>query len=119
MADLLSAAWFKELRDKLAAIEPLGDASHELALGQIVEDSPSGEVAWTIHIGGGQPARFEAGVEHAAVTIIENFETMNALIGGATTTELLYEGRLKISGDVSALLSCADLLAQLNAAIAS
>jgi hypothetical protein len=118
MADLLSSEWFDELREKLADISPLGDPLHEIALGQVVVNAPAGPVEWTIHLGGGKPARFEVGVEHAAVTIIENLETMNALIGGATTTELLYEGRIKISGDVSALLNCADLLAQLNAAVA-
>jgi|NGEPerStandDraft_6_1074524.scaffolds.fasta_scaffold94043_2 hypothetical protein len=119
MADLLSPEWFEQLRDKLASIAPLGDATHELALGQVVEDAPEGAVGWTIHLGGGKAARFELGVDQAEVTIIENLDTMSALIAGATTTELLYEGRIKISGDVSALLHSAELLAQLNSALSS
>ena len=76
MADLLSPEWFEQLRDKLASIAPLGDATHELALGQVVEDAPEGAVGWTIHLGGGKAARFELGVDQAEVTIIENLDTM-------------------------------------------
>ena len=119
MADLLTAEWFEELRSKLTSIGPLGDKSHEIALGQVIEDAPGGPAAWTIHLGGGNTASFEFGLEHAEVTIIESFHTMNALINGSTTTKLLYEGQLKISGNVEVLLNCADLLAQLSAALAS
>lgn len=119
MADLLSPEWFEQLREKLASIAPLGDPSHVLALGQVVEDGPKGAVEWTIHLGGNKTARLESGIDHAEVTIIERLDTMSALLSGTTTTELLYEGRIKITGDVSALLRCAELLAQLNAALSA
>ena len=51
--------------------------------------------------------------------MIEDYETAVALASGTPTTELLYNGKVKISGDVGALLRGAELLSQLNAALAS
>ena len=117
MADLLSSEWFADLEQKLASLEPIGPDLPRLSLGQVVEDTPAGRVAWTIHVGGGTPSTLEHGVDHAEVTIIENFETAAALIQGAATSDLLYKGRIKIAGDVAALVAASDVLAQLNAAL--
>lgn len=119
MADLLSPEWFAELAEKLEGLAPIGSDSPRLALGQVVEDAPDGRVAWTIHVGGGNAALLERGVEHAEVTIIENFETASALANGAATSDLLYEGRIKITGNVAALLTSTDVLAQLNSALST
>jgi SCP-2 sterol transfer family len=119
MAELFDAVWFAELRAKLDAIAPLGADGGRLSLGQVVHDAPSGDVAWTIHVGAGEPARVEDGVANAQVTLLEDYETAVALAAGTPTTELLYNGKVKISGDVAALLRGAELLAQLNAALAT
>jgi predicted lipid carrier protein YhbT len=117
MTELFDATWFADLRARLAAIEPLGNESVRLALGQVVHDAPSGPVAWTVHVGGGDQARVEDGVANAQVTLIEDYETAVALASGTPTTELLYNGKVKISGDVEALLRGTELLSQLNAAL--
>jgi len=117
MADLLDAEWFADLERTLASLEPIGSGLPRLSLGQVVEDAPAGRVAWTIHVGGGSPSTLEHGVDHAEVTIIEDFETAAALIRGTPTSELLYEGRIKIDGDVAALVAASEVLAQLNAAL--
>jgi hypothetical protein len=119
MAEFFDAAWLADLRARLAAIAPLGSGKARLSLGQIVHDAPSGRVAWTVHVGGGDATRVEEGVANAQVTLIEDYETAVALANGTPTTELLYNGKVKISGDVDALLSGAELLSQLNAALAS
>jgi hypothetical protein len=119
MSEPFDAEWFDDLRARLDAIEPLGDTGVRLSLGQVVRDGPGGSVAWTVHIGGGDRARVEAGVANAEVTLIEDYETATALAKGTPTTDLLYNGKVKISGDVEALLRGTELLSQLNAALAS
>jgi hypothetical protein len=119
MTELFDAAWFADLRARLSAIAPLGDEASRLSLGQVVHDAPSGRVAWTVHIGGGAATSVEDGIENAQVTLIEDYETAVALAGGAPTTEMLYNGKVKISGDVEALLRATELLSQLNTALAS
>jgi len=119
MAELFDAAWFSDLRARLGAIAPLGSDGNRLSLGQIVHDAPSGRIAWTVHVGAGEAASVEDGVANAQVTLLEDYETAVALAAGTPTTELLYNGKVKISGDVDALLRGAELLSQLNAALAS
>lgn len=117
MAELLSAEWFADLERKLASLEPIGDDLPRLSLGQVVEGAPEGRITWTIHVGGGAPSSLEYGVEQAEVTIIEDFETAALLVGGAATSDLLYEGRIKITGDVASLVAASEVLARLNAVL--
>jgi hypothetical protein len=119
MAELFDAAWFADLRARLGAIAPLGGDGARFSLGQVVHDAPSGQVAWTLHVGAGKAASVEDGVANAQVTLLEDYETAVALAAGTPTTELLYNGKVKISGDVAALLRGAELLSQLNAALAA
>jgi hypothetical protein len=119
MAELFDAAWFFDLRSRLGAIAPLGSDGARLSLGQVVHDAPSGSVAWTVHVGAGKEATVEDGVANAEVTLIEDYDTAVALAAGTPTTELLYNGKVKISGDVDALLRGTELLSQLNAALAA
>jgi SCP-2 sterol transfer family len=119
LAELFDAAWFSDLRARLGAIAPLGSDGARLSLGQVVNDAPGGPVAWTVHVGAGEAARVEDGVANAQVTLLEDYDTAVALAAGTPTTELLYNGKVKISGDVAALLRGAELLAQLNAALAA
>ena len=119
MAEFFDAEWLADLRARLGAIGPLGGKAACDSLGQIVHGTPSGPVAWTVHVGGGEATRVEDGVGNAQVTLIEDYETAVALANGTPTTELLYNGKVKISGDVDALLSGAEILSQLNAALAS
>jgi hypothetical protein len=119
MAELFDAAWFADLRARLGAIAPLGSNGARFSLGQVVHDAPGGRVAWTVHVGAGEVASVEDGVANAQVTLLEDYETAVALAAGTPTTELLYNGKVKISGDVAALLRGAELLSQLNAALAA
>jgi predicted lipid carrier protein YhbT len=119
MAELFDAAWFADLRARLGEIAPLGGNGARFSLGQVVHDAPGGRVAWTVHVGAGEVASVEDGVANAQVTLLEDYETAVALAAGTPTTELLYNGKVKISGDVEALLRGAELLSQLNAALAA
>jgi hypothetical protein len=119
MTELFDAAWFVDLRARLGAIAPLGLDGARLSLGQVVHDAPSGRVAWTVHIGGGEAASVEDGVANAQVTLIEDYAAAVSLANGTPTTELLYDGKVKVSGDIDALLRGAELLSQLNAALAA
>ena len=119
MAELFDEAWFADLQARLRAIGPLGSEGVRLSLGQVVHGAPSGSIAWTVHLGGGDQTSVEDGVANAQVTLIGDYETAVALASGAPTTELLYHGKVKISGDVEALLRGAELLAQLNTALAA
>ena len=117
MSGLFDAAWFDDLRRRLRAIGPLGAGGPRLSLGQIVHGTPDGTVSWTLHVGAGEDASVQDGVSDAQVTLVEDFQTATLLQAGTPTSDLLYSGKVKVTGDVDALLRGADVLTQLNAAL--
>ena len=110
--EFLSEEYFAALEAHLAAAAP-DEEETTVAIGQLVTGAPGGDVAWTVHLGGGAPARLERNsVAHADVTLVEDYETARAIVDGATIAEALRQGRIKVRGDANALaLSYARLAA--------
>ncbi len=116
-APFLSVAWRAELASRLSN-QVIGKAGGpRCALGQVVRDGDNGDVAYTITFGAGLPTTLEDGVDAAVVTITEDRETAEALYAGASPNDVLFEGQIKVSGDLNALLAAGDDLADLMKAI--
>ncbi|HUY30130.1 MAG TPA: hypothetical protein VMV02_03965 [Acidimicrobiales bacterium] len=116
MADVFSNEWLDALGVHLAELGPL-DSPAPLALGQIVTGAPGGDVEYTIVVGGGRRGEVHRGLDGAAVTIVESYETALAIVSGTPAADLLAAGRLKVRGDAGALLGAQDLLAALAPAL--
>jgi hypothetical protein len=117
--ELFSPGWFDRLEAVLRDI-PAGDQPEDrVRIGQVVMDAPAGEVAYTVSLGGGAPAELDrAGTDRAAVTLVESYETACALASGSRPDELLAAGRVKVRGDVNALIRAQKGLAAIAEALA-
>ena len=114
----LDAKWLADLGQRVRAITVGEPGEGRLLLGQEVTDTPDGTVRFTISIGDGLPCALLAGTTDSAdVVLVEDYETATKLLGGAAVTTLLEEGRIKLRGDVSALLGRDAELAALGEAI--
>jgi len=128
---LFSEAWFDALEASLGSLgslgplpadEPAGAASGlgpalGLALGQIVTGVPDvGEVRYLINLAGNGPGSLVRGsVGGADVTLVEDWETAEAIASGeASVPDLLTNGRIKIRGDARRLVDAAPLLARVT-----
>ena len=118
MADLLTPEWLHELAATLAAAEPVA-SDRRLALGQVVTGGPGGDVEYTLFLGGGEAERLSPGVGDAAVTVVEPYETAAQIYGGASASQALGSGRLKVRGDVRVLLESQELLAAFATVLAA
>ena len=111
--EVLSDEWFARL-EGLLRTAPLAQSSSAVGIGQLVLGAPAGDVAYTIVLGGDAPARLERGtLDHAAVTLVEDYATARAIASGASVAEALGEGRIKVRGDANALSAAYELLAGL------
>ena len=84
-----------------------------LALGQIVTGTPEGTTSYTISFGAGKPVTVEPGTDQAQVSFIEDYESALRLAEGVPAGELLSLGKIKLRGDVNALLAAAEQLSEL------
>ncbi len=122
MAAFLSDEWLAALAEALRRAPDLEEAPR-LALGQVVTDVPAlegeGDVRYTLRVGGGVPASVEPGsVEGADVVLVEDYATARELATGTPAAVLLGEGRVKVRGDVAALIAAQEALAGLATALA-
>lgn len=117
-AAFLTSQWLDELRLRLQAVVIGSAQSPRLALGQIVTGAPAGTTSYTISFGAGQPVTVEPGADQAQVTLIEDYQTALRLAEGVPAGELLSLGKVKLRGDVNALLSAAEQLSELADALA-
>jgi hypothetical protein len=116
----LSSAWLSSLEGALRALTPDDLPPEHVALGVLVTGGPDGEIRYTIHVGGGVPARVaENTLEGAAVTIVEDYETASAIASGEAPNAFLAAGRIKLRGRTAVLLAAQEHLARALAALAT
>ena len=117
MATFLSRAWIDGLAAALGSAAPV--AGDRLLLGQIVTGAPSGEVRYTLAVGGGEPPEVVEGTtEGATVTLVADYATARAIASGTPAAELLSQGRVKVRGDANALIAAEEQLAVIGGALA-
>jgi hypothetical protein len=120
MAEFLSERWFAELATTLQATVVGHRGGMVLALGQIVTGTPAGEVAFTVRLGGGEPGVLRRdGTGSADVILVADLAAARAIAAGRSAGELLAEGRIKVRGDLNALLRASEELTALAAALAA
>lgn len=108
----LSDQWFDALEDALArAGEPEG--GERCAIGQLVTGAPGGDVAYTLVAGAGPAALVRDSIAPAEVVLVEDYETARAIASGVAPSDALAAGRVKVRGDVQALLRAQGFLAAL------
>jgi putative sterol carrier protein len=104
MARFLSEAWF----DALA--EPTGPANRGGAAGitvqQVVTDTPDGEVRYAVTISDERATVHPGRAARADVTFTEDYSTAVAIARGELTPQAaLLAGRIRVAGNVAALMS--------------
>jgi len=117
VARYLSEEWFGEVGGALAETRPdvAAPPSVQLVLQQVVTGTPDGDVAYTLHIDDGRVSVHTGHDPHADVTITEDYATAVALHrGDVTLQEAFMEGRVKVAGNISALLAHHDMLATVD-----
>ncbi len=120
MAPFLSAAWFDEFDARLSGLI-VGELDHPaLALGQVIHSPDGTTVSYTLLLGSGVPGRLiRDSTEEATVTLVCDLATAQSITEGASVTELLATGQIKIRGNVNSLLSSQEELGALTQALSA
>ena len=112
MAGFLSDEWFDHLA-RLAADVAVPEGP-SLVVQQVVVDG-SDEVAYALRIAGGRLSVHRGAVEEADVTIRQDRSTAEAIHHGRLAAQAAFlDGRLRLAGDVTALIRAAPTLADLD-----
>ncbi|MGD0219158.1 MAG: hypothetical protein ABSC73_01645 [Acidimicrobiales bacterium] len=104
MAELLSDEWFRRFAEAIASLAPAA-GEPPLALGVVVTGTPAGTVSYTILIGDGGASLVVGSTDEAAVTLVEDFSTAQAIAAGTPVSALLEAGRITLRGDAKALIA--------------
>ncbi len=108
MTTFLSDEWFDEMAAAAAAARPPADL--ELRLEQEIIDG----VSWTVRIGAGIAEFCRGGCDDADVRVVTDARTAEGIRSGAVSAQRAFlDGRLRIGGDVAALIEHRDVLADL------
>ena len=108
MPQYLSDEWFKQMSEA-GSVNPIS-SSGELALQEVVTDTPFGTVTYVLNIADGD-ITFVSGDGKADVTFTQNYETAVALHKGELTIhDAFFAGKVRVSGRLNMLLEHSDLL---------
>ena len=111
MADFLTSSWFAELTARAAELRP--PAALELSIEQRIDDEP--QECWQVRIAGGGVEIVRSPVKEADVHIITDRATATGIQAGEISAQRAFlDGRLRIGGDVQALMNHRDALAELG-----
>jgi putative sterol carrier protein len=118
VARFLSADWVADLASATGDVEVAdGDP---FTVQQVVVDGSDEPVRWALRVAGGRVAVEAGGVGDADVTLTTDRATATALARGElAVTDAFMAGRLKVGGDLRALLRAGGVLGALDAAFAS
>jgi len=108
----LSDAWFDEVG---RALPPGGDGPAHLTIQQVVTESPEGEVRYHIEIRGTGLALRRGQAEQPDATLTEDYATAAGIASGDLSPQAaLLDGRIRVAGDLAALLEHRAALAGLD-----
>lgn len=116
MVGFLTPEWVAALNDALGAVRL--DPAVSLTVAHVVRDA-RGEVVYRLRVHGGRAVASLGDADGADVVLIEDRATAAALAQGRETAEdAVAAGRLKLRGDVDAMLRAAGALGALGEALA-
>ncbi len=114
MAGFLTDQWL----DELDAAARGAELPHELRLvvQQVIPDGPDGvEVAYVVEVGGGTLSVRCGRSDHADVTFIQDLATARAIHRGELSAQAAFmEGRLRLGGNLRAVIERAGELAAID-----
>lgn len=103
MVRFLTAEWLGELQRAAATAAVPADA--DIVVAHEVSGTPSGDVCFRFTAAGGRVELEWGTTDGAQVTLIEDYGTAVAIARGELTAQqAVAEGRLKLRGDVGALV---------------
>lgn len=117
MASFLSDDWVRELDRAAAGSETLRRAARgrRLVLQQIVSDAPRGAARYYVEVDDGVVAARSGEAAAPDVCLHADYETAVAISRGTDSAQGAFlKGRLRIEGDVTALLRNGDLFTELD-----
>ena len=118
MARFLSADWVTDLAT--AAGDVRVEDSVDVTVQQVVVDGPGDPVRWALRVTDGRVLVVAGGVPDPDVTVTTALPTAVALARGeVAVTDAFMGGRLRIAGDLRALLRAGVVLGALDAAFAA
>lgn len=123
MPRFLSDAWLAEMNAAVASARPAAPSSDdgpELVLEQVVTNAPAGEVRYTLVFDDGGVRVSPTCERHADATFTEDYETAVAIHRGDLTPQQAFmTGRIRVAGNLAALMANQEALAALDPALAS
>ncbi len=114
MAGFLTDRWFDELG--AAAREAELPPELRLVVQQVIPDGPDGvEVAYAVEVAGGTMAVRRGRFDHADVTFTQDLATARAIHRGELSAQAAFmDGRLRLGGDLRAVIERAGDLAAID-----
>ncbi|MEO7571798.1 MAG: SCP2 sterol-binding domain-containing protein [Acidimicrobiales bacterium] len=114
MAGFLTDRWLDELG--AAAREAELPPELRLVVQQVIPDGPDGvEVAYAVEVAGGTMAVRRGRCDHADVTFTQDLATARAIHRGELSAQAAFmEGRLRLGGDLRAVIERAGDLAAID-----
>jgi putative sterol carrier protein len=118
MARFLSPEWVADLAATAGEVEvPDGEP---FTVQQVVVAGEEGDVRWALRVRGGRVAVESGAVADPDVTLTTDRSTaVDVARGQLAVTDAFMAGRLRLAGDLRALLRAGGVLAALDAALAS
>jgi putative sterol carrier protein len=118
MARFLSEEWLAELTDAVAADERVSAAASgiQLTIQQVVVGPDGGRTCYAIRVADGRVELTPGPADDADATITEDHDTASALAQGETTPQdAILAGKIRVSGDLIALLQAQEVLDRVRA----
>ncbi len=113
MARFLSDAWLTELTDAVAGDEAVSQAATgvHLTVQQVVVSPDGHQVCYFTRVDDGRVELSSGRADDADAIITEDYDTAAALARGETTPQdAIMAGRIRVSGDLGALLKGQEVL---------
>src|SRR5919107_6036405 len=118
MARFLSPEWVADVAGAASGVE-VSDGE-PFTVQQVVVDGEEGDVRWALRVGGGRVAVESGAVADPDVTLTTDRSTaIEVARGQLAVTDAFMAGRLRVAGDLRALLRAGGVLGALDAALAS
>ena len=118
MARFLSPEWVADVARAASGVEvPDGEP---FTIQQVVVNGDEGDVRWALRVAGGRVAVEAGAVADPDVTLTTDRSTaIEVARGQLAVTDAFMAGRLRIAGDLRALLRAGTVLGALDAALTS
>lgn len=101
----LSAEWFADVEQAMQASTPAA-AGSRLVIQQVVTGTPDGDIAYTFAVDDGAVRITPGEAERADAIITQDYATASQLYRGETTLQDVFmAGRVKIRGNMAALIA--------------